>query len=89
VEACPVADETESSWLKASGEDEAINRDGGPAAGLMCMEMGYRMVGLIPIHVYRDAVEGADTRHPVEPTGRAYFPITTAATGTVRAYPVS
>jgi len=70
MEACPLANEAESSWLKAPGQDDAINRDGRPVAGVMRMEMRYRMVGLIPIHVYGDTVEGANSRHPVERTGR-------------------
>ena len=70
MEACPLPNETESSWLKAAGQDDAINRNGGPVAGVMRMEMRYRMVGLVPIHVYSDAVEGANTRHPLERTGR-------------------
>jgi len=70
MEACPLANETESSWLKAPGQDDAINRDGGPVASMMRMEMRYRMIGLVPIHVYSDAVEGANARHLVERTGR-------------------
>jgi hypothetical protein len=34
------------------------------------MEIRYWMVGLVPIHVYSDAVEGANARHPVEGAGR-------------------
>jgi hypothetical protein len=49
VEPCLLANETESSWLMAPGQDDAIHRDGGPVAGVMSVEMGYRMVGLIPI----------------------------------------
>jgi hypothetical protein len=70
MKACPLANETESWWLKASGQDDAINRNGGPVAGVMRMEMRDRMVGLVPIHVFRDAVEGANAGHPVERTGR-------------------
>jgi hypothetical protein len=70
MEARPFANETQSSWLKAPGQDDAINRNGGPVAGVMRMEMRYWMVGLVPIHVYSDAVEGANARHPVERTGR-------------------
>jgi len=43
MEALPLANETESWWLKAPGQDYAINRRGGPVAGVMRMEMGYRI----------------------------------------------
>ena len=39
VKASPIANETESSWLQAPGQDYAINRDRGSAASMMCMEM--------------------------------------------------
>ena len=65
MEARPLPNEAESSWLKVAGQDCAINGDRAPVPGMMRVGMGYQVVGLVPIHVDRDTVEGANTRHPV------------------------
>src|SRR6266702_1965542 len=62
-EACPFPDELQSAGIEAAGEHLPVHRDRGPPPGMVGMEVGHRVIALVPVHVDDDSIERADTRH--------------------------
>src|ERR1700704_5269859 len=63
VQLSPPADQPDGSRRKVSGEHRAIDSYRRAAPVVLSMEVGDRVVALVPVHANHDAVEGADPRH--------------------------
>ena len=62
-EAGPFPDELERPGLQAASKYVPVCRDGGAPPCMVGMEVGHRVIALVPVHVDHNTVEGADTRH--------------------------
>jgi hypothetical protein len=59
----PLLHEAQGSVLKASSQHIPVHRYLGTTTRMVSVEMGDRVITLVPVHVDHHAVEGADTRH--------------------------
>src|SRR5579863_1479909 len=65
----PFPDELQRPGLETPGQHISICRDGGTPACMVGVEVGNRMITLVPVHVDQHAVKRADTRHAPTITG--------------------
>jgi hypothetical protein len=62
-EPCPFPDELQGAGIEAASKHLSVHRDRGTPPGMVGVEVGYRVIALVPVHVDHDPVERADTRH--------------------------
>jgi len=53
-EACPFPDELQGAGIEAAGEYLAVHRYRGTPPGMVGVEVGHRVIALVPVHVDHD-----------------------------------
>src|SRR5258706_13277269 len=63
MERGPVPDECQRPGFQSSGYDGPVDGDGRAPSGVEGVEVGDRMISLVPVHVDHHTVESAYPRH--------------------------
>ena len=59
----PFTDELSGARLQASSKHCSVHGDRGATASMVCMEVGYWVIPLVPVHVDHHSIKRANTRH--------------------------
>jgi hypothetical protein len=62
-ESSPLPDKAQGSPVEASGQHFTVHRDRSALPGVISVEMGHRVVTLVPVHVDNYAVKRTNARH--------------------------